>query len=178
MGAMVDAVRGNSDAMKLIDGAQVELSVTWDHDGRACKGRVDALKMIGDESDPRYIIVDLKTTQDVSPRGFARTVANYHYHGQLAFYSDGLHSNGVQCVGHAIIAVQNSHPFDCAVYDLHDIVPQGRWQYQQWLEKLAWCEKYDLWPGVQGDDGQLVLELPKWAETPSAWRDGEEEDWT
>jgi hypothetical protein len=36
------------------------------------------------------VVVDVKTTEDASPEGFAKSIANWRYHTQHPFYLDGL----------------------------------------------------------------------------------------
>ncbi|KKL06869.1 hypothetical protein LCGC14_2591730, partial [marine sediment metagenome] len=62
--------------------------ITWTDKktGIDCKGRLDLVN---------GKLVDIKTTSSLIPRLFATQVARLAYHGQLAFYKDGLAANGI-----------------------------------------------------------------------------------
>ena len=71
---MVEAVMSHRTASTLLSNGQSQVSYFW-HDapsGLACKGRADYVRSDG-------ILVDVKTTQDASPRGFASSCASFRY---------------------------------------------------------------------------------------------------
>ena len=77
--AVRDAVLGHPAARKLLQG-DAELSAVWQDDSVTCEARFDcANSMLG-------TLVDIKTTQDASPAGFARALWSYGYHIQDALY--------------------------------------------------------------------------------------------
>ena len=74
------------------------------------------------------ILLDVKTCPDASPTGFAKSIANYRYAVQAAFYSDGWTAATSQTV-HAFVfaAVEKEYPFAAAAYILDDeSIEQGR----------------------------------------------------
>jgi exodeoxyribonuclease VIII len=84
--ACIDAVNAHPAASQLLAGAERELSLFWT-DARyhvPCKARYDARN--------HGLVMDLKTTQDASPEGFARQAANLLYHCQAAHYFSGEHA--------------------------------------------------------------------------------------
>jgi len=83
--AIRDAVRAHSMARKLLDRiAQVEVSTFWKDEGTGvdCRCRPDGILDNG-------MLIDLKTTADAG-RGFERSVRQYRYHVQAAFYAMGM----------------------------------------------------------------------------------------
>jgi exodeoxyribonuclease VIII len=143
-------------ALAMID--KVETSLVW-HDedtGMACRCRPDAILSNG-------LIVDLKTTQDASPEGFAKSIANFRYHVQAAYYSDGYAAAfGEQPKGFMFIAVEKTAPYLVACYLLSDLaVIRGRAEYKEDLQTLKQCLATDEWPGYS--EKPLVIDLPKWA---------------
>lgn len=114
------------------------------------------------------VIIDLKKTVDASPRGFAKSAANYRYHVQQAFYSDVYQSiTGMQPRAFLFIAVEEEEPHGVAVYRLADEDVQiGRGLYRRDIETLQRCRQADEWPAY-GDD-ILPLELPRWARLQAA----------
>ena len=105
--------------------------------GLSCKGKVDYI----DES--RGILVDLKTTQDASNRGFERTVIKHKYHKQAAFYLD---LTGMETF--YIIAVEKDAPHMINIFEFsEDLIAEGRELYRRELELLSYCKSSDDWFG-------------------------------
>ena len=109
------------------------------------------------------VIVDLKTTRDASPDGFAKSVAQYRYHVQAAFYSDGYKAAfGEAPRGFVFIAVETEPPYLVAVYVASEtMTSRGRIEYQTDLDTFRECLATDTWPGYSSSP--LTLDLPKWA---------------
>ena len=125
-------------------------------DGIECRCRPDAVT-------ERGVIVDLKTTRDASPEEFARSIAQYRYHVQAAFYSDGYRAAfGEAPRGFVFIAVETEAPYLVAVYVASEAMTQrGRIDYQADLDTFRWCRDHNDWPGYSGHP--LTIDLPKWA---------------
>lgn len=157
LAAIRDAVRSHPAAAKALAGSPViEQSIFWNADGIACRCRPDAVT-------ERGVIVDLKTTRDASPDGFAKSVAQYRYHVQAAFYSDGFRAAfGEPPRGFVFIAVETEPPHLVGVYVASaDMVLRGRAAYEADLATFKACRDADSWPGYS--DAPLTLDLPKWA---------------
>jgi exodeoxyribonuclease VIII len=155
--AIRDAVRSHPAAAKALAGSPViEQSIFWDADGIACRCRPDAVT-------ERGVILDLKTTRDASPEGFAKSIAQYRYHVQAAFYSDGYKAAfGEAPRGFVFIAVETEPPYLVAVYVASEtMTSRGRIEYQTDLDTFRECVATDTWPGYSSSP--LTLDLPKWA---------------
>jgi exodeoxyribonuclease VIII len=115
-----------------------------------CKCRPDWLR-------PDGIVVDLKTTQDASRKGFAKSVANFRYHVQAAHYLNGLEAEKF-----IFIAVEKSYPFAVAVYELDAsaLLEGGSLAFRD-LRRIATCRGLDEWPGYSQEI--TTLSLPMWA---------------
>ena len=107
--------------------------------------------------------VDLKTTQDARPDAFGKSVANYRYHVQAAFYSDVWEwETGDKLDRFEFLAVEKSMPHALAVYMLDDeALAEGRRLYREALNLYADCLERDEWPAY-GSDPQWLC-LPQWA---------------
>ena len=176
--AMRDAVMAHPGARALLTGAPgvTELSAYWrdQETGALCRCRPDFWRADG-------VLVDLKTTDDASPEGFARSIQKYRYHVQAPFYLDGCraamqaHDGPIpgmpdpeQGEGHiatpsafVFIAVEKKAPHAVAVYALDfDSVELGRAQYRADLATFAQCHQAGDWPGY-GDTIQK-LGVPDW----------------
>jgi exodeoxyribonuclease VIII len=157
LAAIRDAVRSHPAAAKALAGSPViEQSIFWDEDSISCRCRPDCVTEKG-------VIVDLKTTRDASPDGFARSVAQYRYHVQAAFYSDGYKAAfGEAPRGFVFIAVETEPPYLVAVYVASEtMTSRGRIEYQTDLDTFRECLASDCWPGYSSSP--LTLDLPKWA---------------
>ena len=123
-------------------GGQTELSYFWD-DLYKIKGkcRPDWLSSDGNT------VVDLKTTQDASPKGFQKSIANFGYHIQCAWYLRGLRKLDVPAKEFIFIAIEKTAPFCIGVYRAdEDMINAGMSQVDQSLEVLRICQETKLYP--------------------------------
>lgn len=157
--AMRDAVMAHPAAHALLTGCtgKAELSVYWNDPvtGELCRCRPDWWR----DDD---LLVDLKTTEDASPEGFAKSIANWRYDVQDPFYTDGVKlATGRTPRGFVFIAVEKKPPYAVGVYVLDEESRElGRAQYQADLQVYAECVKTNTWPGY-GDKIQSIS-VPGW----------------
>ena len=148
---MADAVRQHPAAAALLTTGKAEQSFWWDDQqtGLRCKCRPDW--MTGS------VLVDLKTTIDASPAGFARSVAAYRYHVQARHYLSGTFAERF-----VFIAVEKTYPYAVGVYELDAAAMEhGETLRRRNLATIADCKAINEWPGY-GTDIQ-PLSLPGWA---------------
>ena len=124
--------------------------------GLQCKCRPDWL------TDDGRLIVDLKTTENASPREFARSIAQWRYHVQAAWYLDGIEqATGTRPEQFIFICVEKKAPFACAVYAADaEMIAAGAQTAARDLEVLATCKAADTWPGYS--DQIEPISLPAW----------------
>ena len=76
----------------------IEHSGFWKFESVLCKCRPDYLLIKNNQA----FVIDIKTTTDCSPEKIARSIADWSYHRQAAFYADGIKEiTGIQDV-HAL----------------------------------------------------------------------------
>lgn len=133
------SVMDHPAARALLNGPGIaEGSCFWydEQSGELCRCRPDKYRQdLG-------IIVDLKTTDDASPAGFARSIWKYAYHRQAALYMDGVsESTGDIIKGFVFVAVEKAAPYAVGVYRL-DMQGEeaGRVSYKDLLLDLADCK--------------------------------------
>lgn len=146
-----DAVYGHKAAAAILCKGDPEQSVLWTNPetGELCKARADWLR--------ENFTTDVKTTNDASPSGFAKSIANYRYHVQSAHYREGFESP--QFVW---IAVEIEPPYAVAVYaDDEDMLAIGKAHRDTDLRTYAECKAKDEWPGYP--DLIQTIQLPRWA---------------
>jgi len=139
LNGMVASVKAHPAASALLSGAGIAEGSCWwydDQSGELCRCRPDFYRRdLG-------IIVDLKTTDDASPAGFARSIWKYGYHRQSALYMDGVsESTGDIIKGFVFVVVEKAPPYCTATYRL-DMQGEeaGRVSYQSLLLDLADCK--------------------------------------
>ena len=153
---MHESVMNHPAARELLSEGIAETSHFSTIDGVAVKCRPDWLN--------KPIVADLKTTQDASLSGFSKSIANYRYAVQAAFYSDILASLGHDVVAFLFIAVEKTAPYAVGVYELDDMSLEiGREQYQRDLDTYRRCVESGEWPAYS--NGVEKISLPRWAVT-------------
>lgn len=118
-------------------------------------------------------IVDLKTTQDASPAGFARSVATFHYHLQDPWYCRLAEANGRPPDRFVFVAVEKTPPHLVGVYVLDDeAIRAGAILAQRALEVYRDCMEAEAlfgasaWPEWgRPTEVEETLSLPRWAHT-------------
>lgn len=157
--AIRDAVHAHPAAIRAIRMiAEVETSIFWTDPatGIECRCRPDAILSNG-------LIVDVKTTRGASADSFAKSIAQYRYHVQAAFYSDGYEAAyGQKPKGFMFIAVETEEPYLTACYVASEqMTSRGRADYQADLVTYRQCLDTDTWPGLA--EQPVMIDLPKWA---------------
>jgi len=153
--AMRDSVRIHPAASALLGKGTAEVSVFNQcvETGLPLKARMDWVR--------ENAIVDLKTTEDASPAGFAKSVSNYRYDLQAAHYRRMLKLEGRGDLPFYLIAVEKEAPFAVAVYRLDEgDLTLADMQMQQQLRAIASCCEFNSWPAYSREVETLTL--PKW----------------
>jgi exodeoxyribonuclease VIII len=156
---MAEAVWAHPAAAALLHWeGKAETTHMWTDEatGLACKCRPDWLTNDG------RLIVDLKTTENASPREFGRSIAQWRYHVQAAWYLDGIEqSTGTRPEQFLFVTVEKRAPFACAVYAADaEMIAAGAQTAARDLEVLATCKAADAWPGYS--DQIEPISLPAW----------------
>jgi hypothetical protein len=156
-----DAILAHAAAGHLIRSeGPAEQSLVWidEETGVLCKARHDKhAHAIGGG-----VVVDVKTTTDASPREFERTVFNFGYHRQGAFYMRGAEALKLPVSHFAIVAVEKDAPFACAVYRLNEAaLDAGDAEVVALLNRFKRCTAAGTWPAYPETVQDLAL--PDWA---------------
>ena len=155
---MIDSIQAsvfaNDTALKLLGKGKPEVTVFTEINDVPAKSRMDWYRT--------GIIVDLKTTEDASPAGFARSCATYGYAQQAAWYLDRAEAAGLEAHTFIFLVVEKSAPYAVAIYELTpESLEFGRAQYMRALNRYKECKRLDDWPGYSEQIEQLSL--PAWA---------------
>lgn len=157
-------LRGHPLIGDLLSTGDPEVSIYWrDHATDVlCKGRPDWVHYCGTHTHPSVILVDVKTSSDASPEGFAKSVANFGYHTQAAWYCAGYEAaTGVRAEAMVFAVVENEYPYACAAYVIDDAsLLRAHARNREALGSYVTCKATGDWPGYSRD--LQVISLPRW----------------
>lgn len=160
--AIADAVYNHPEARALMSDGQAEVSMLWKaYNGIPCKARFDYYKGDG--------IIDIKTTQDASPDGFARNIAAFKYHMQAAHYLQGYREvTGWDADHFTFIAVESEPPYAVAIYRLDDAsLMSGRMLMERAAQAFRKANTPEEWKGYLRD--VQTISVPSWALLDPSW---------
>jgi len=160
--AMVRNTYAHPEAGRLLAKAMhYEWSLVWTDEktGLGLRARPDLI--VSDNGG--VVVVDFKTTRAVTPRDFARDVAQFGYHRQAAFYSEAVRRFGYRVNRFLFVAVDKSPAHECRVYELdEDSIAAGQEQVRELLLDLARrLDENDWQPEGFGDVRRI--RLPEYA---------------
>ena len=149
------AVRNHKTASRLLTNGNAEVAVFGDIDGLKVKCKCDYLR-------ENVAIIDLKTTEDASQKGFMKSVLNYGYHQQAAFYMDVMKSIGSPIEAFVFVVVEKSAPYAVGIYELDNAyIEMGRVLNQRAMDTYRECLETGNWYGYSNDIE--LLSPPSWA---------------
>ena len=159
--SMAQAVFKNPICAALLRGSLKENSVFSELDGVRVKCRPDGWSI------EKGVLFDLKSTEDASPEGFARTVAKYRYHVQDAFYRHVV-ASATNCdaddLSFIFIAIEKKPPFAVALYTLDELAKLQGWVWvdaREDLRRYKAAKDTGKWGGYS--PRIETLSLPRWA---------------
>lgn len=152
---MKDSVKNHLGAVRLLQQCTVrEMPVEWSKNGIKHRGIIDAIGS--------GFIMDLKMTNDVSPRALQRVVYDRRYYMQCAMYAHAASYHGYDIDECYIVAVQSAAPYHVTVCNvLPHYITRG---HDEWCRLLDLFHKWDGEPlhSHDGDD-EIELDAPPWA---------------
>jgi exodeoxyribonuclease VIII len=153
---MLKSILNHKIASGLLKNGIAEHSGYFYREGILCKIRPDYLRSDG-------VVIDLKTTMDASMKTFQRSIVNYNWHIQAAWYNYGSKIiTGRQKDIFIYLAVEKTEPFACAVYVADPtILEKGEIECDKAFYKYKECLKTNRWPGYQVEAENISL--PYWA---------------
>jgi len=142
----------------LIASGRAEQTVLATDEGIQCIGQIDWI------SGSQHVLVDLKTTAQITPQLFGNSFFNFNYHLQLGMYRRWLNRVTGSHWPVQVIVLESHPPYDVWVSQpLPDAaLDEGVDRGLRLLKKIRQAIAADAWPGV--DEGELVpLPIPYWA---------------
>jgi hypothetical protein len=164
---MAAAVLADPDAAPLFaEGTGLaERTIVWTHErtGTPMRSMLDWLSLAPGMPP---LIVDLKSTKDVSPRGIRKDVTEYRYYQQDPFYRAAVASLGYDLadVGFVFVFVGSTPPHLVTVTVLdEEAVAEGMACNEDAVDLWVRCHETGEWPGYSEDIE--TISLPRWAVT-------------
>jgi exodeoxyribonuclease VIII len=152
--SIASAVRTHLGASALLAGGVAEVS-------GICDGFCDVNVRIKPDYRTDSTIIDLKTTTDARPDPFSRSVVNFGYEVQAAFYVDVAEAIDGKKRDFYWVAVEKDAPYAVSVFKASDaMLEHGRQQYRKAIELYKECAAMDLFPAYSQQ--VQTLELPNW----------------
>lgn len=112
------------------------------------------------------LCVDMKTAEDVSPRGFNAAVFMWGYHVKAAFYRAGWKVLGEELRDFVFFAAENKPPYLPRVTVLDDAaIEAGEVLARRGMERIAECVTAGKWPGWPTEASDAVSSLPSYGFT-------------
>lgn len=139
---------------------QKETTAIWQEDGCWMRARFDALVMPDEHSADLW---DYKTTTDVSERAIMRSIIDYGYHLQAAFYMRGLRAcvPSLARVSFIFVFVEVNPPFAVRVVCLSPaFLAVANREVSKGVETWKHCLKNNTWPAYEADT--LTIDPPSW----------------
>jgi hypothetical protein len=160
---MAAALRDHPIASALFDSERgtAEQSLFWRDDTYEAwlRARLDWLPCA---SEGRMILGDYKTCISAEPKAIAKSIGNYGYHQQGAWYIDIVKALGLaEEVAFVFVFQEKTAPYLVTVAEPdHTAIRIGRHLNQRALEVYAECVATDTWPSYT-DEVERVS-LPPW----------------
>lgn len=153
-----DVVASEPVLKRLLAGSVTEASGFWiDADTQLlCRCRPDAYNEVN------AVMLDLKVTANAHPSVFRRRVAEFGYHAQEAFYTDGWRACGADVKAFVFLAIEPTAPYGLSLYEIEPVaVAEGREAMRKALAQWRECAERNHWPAYAS--GVQPLDLPKWS---------------
>lgn len=160
---MAKAIRNHPYAAALFSGGRPEQTLVWrdEETGVMCRALVDWLR---DPGPGRMLVPDYKTTKCAHPDELAKSVFNFGYYQQAAWYLAGVRALGLGEDPQFLLACQEKTPPYLITIAQPDAMALriGEHRNRQALQIYRDCKESGVWPGYSGD--VVSVPLPAWAE--------------
>ncbi len=152
-------VRSNPIVVHLLSSGKPEHTITWKDrtNGLDCKARLDFLSDV----DGRLTILDLKGVTDIRNERFRIEAGRNFYHGQMAWYREGVSTVYGEIADCLILGVEHKAPFDSAVFKFEEeSLDYGWFDCCDMMQRVLSCQQSNTWPGCY--DSIQPLAIRKW----------------
>lgn len=163
--AMAAKIRENEIAAALLGGTgAAEQALFW-QDGPTKVWRRAMLDWLPPKGpDGRLYLADYKTAESAHPDAISKSLVNFGYHQQGAWYEDAVKALGLSDdVPYFLVVQEKTAPYLVSVVQLTQIaLDAGRHENRKAIRLFAQCMKTGVWPPYV--EGVAQVGLPGWAE--------------
>lgn len=156
---ILNSVNAHRDASALLKYGQTEITGYFRDPatGIKCKIRPDLVNF------ELMTLLDVKTTIDCTQESFSKSIWNYRYDFQMAFYCHGIECITGRPPNYCIyLAVEKQPPYEVGLWVVDDLLlKKGMEDCRMALDKLAQCLHKNEWPAYQ--NSLETISLPHWA---------------
>lgn len=151
--AMADSMMAHEFAGKTIQAlTHKEFAVFGTHKGVRLKGLIDGY------NEKEGIVIDLKTAEDSSPKGFKRAIWDRAYDIQVAHYTWLLTNAGKRVNAFYFFAIEKEPPYAVGCYIIN---PNSLlYSFKNWdeaIERFAECQKTGNYPAYSNEVVEITL---------------------
>lgn len=151
---MFNALATHKYARQYLTGGKAEVPAFGEYQGVPIKGKCD---YIVDIPGLGVTVVDLKKTQDASPKGFERSIFNYKYYLQAAMYVRLFRADTF-----VFIAVEDNELAPIGIYRASDVLlEKGEQTLDRLISFYKKLEQTNNWHGYT--ENFQDISLPNWA---------------
>ncbi len=140
------------------DAGDNEVMLVWiDEETQVlCKCKIDMIRA------GWQALGDIKTTENAEMTEFSKSIAEYGYDRQAAWYLDGAKACKIPINHFMIIPVEKKEPFGVSVHPVSlDAIEQGRDCNRLLIREIARCFEVGVWPGYR--DQLQPIAMPRYA---------------
>lgn len=162
---MLESCYSDETIKRLITNTEYQLSLFWtdDQTGLNLKTRPDICKR------KKNVIVNLKTTNDGSPKAFSKDLAKFDYPLQACVEISGCLATGLMPTvdNYFWLVVEKTAPYNATIYEFTESdIRSTMMEYEYLLNIIAGAKEKNEWPGYtqQADNkhGILQAQIPLW----------------
>lgn len=110
--------------------------------------------------------IDLKSTEDASRPGFAKSCANYRYPVQQAWYTDVLEAGGEDPEPFLFLCFEKKPPYNLGLYPIEEIdEAKGRVAAERDYNRIVMHKRANYWPSYFTSIKDSItnpLQMPGW----------------
>lgn len=162
---MRDALSAHPKAGKLFTPGTglAEQSLFWQDPmtGVQCRARLDWVQT---GAGGRVVMVDYKSARSAELNAIEKSIYDYGYHIQCAFYEHGIRTLGLaESVQPVLVFQEKEPPYVVTVVEVSlDAMKIARGKVAQALMTYQRCDQSDYWPGYSDDIE--IAGIPAWAQ--------------
>jgi hypothetical protein len=158
LGIMIQKIAMNEACNHMLKDGKPELSMFWNDldTGILCKGRMDYYRNDG-------IILDIKTSNNSNKKSFSKSIYEFGYERQAAFYLDAMTIiTGKEHSSFGFIVIEKEPPYEIGLYVLgKKSIDTGRLLYKKDLQKYK--DFLKLQPNEIEAKEFEIIDMPEWA---------------